>query len=200
MKKIEFEPHEGFQYKTNAKDVLYGIIVSNVFIYLGSSFDYLIYIVVGFIASLGTLFLTIRLLRPDEILVGTSQVRLPKVLPGRFRDLRYQELEGHWLSEQSFGIVVFIKAKDGRIYELRKSFIQGWPRFYDVFSERIPILKDPELIPPSGKRLLIIALFGMGVTGVLVLLDLIPSSLGVTLLILIAIFTLLAYLSKRGNT
>jgi hypothetical protein len=200
MKKVEFEPHERFGYKTTPKDILIGLVVSNLFVYLGSSFDYPAYILVGLVAAFGTLFLTIRLLRPDEILVGMTQIRLPKLIPGKFRDLKYHEIEGHWLREQSYGVVIFIQTKDGRILELRKKFIQNWPRFYDVFSERIPILKAPELKPPAGKRLLVIATVGLALTAGLNRLDLITNSLGFTLAILIVALALLTYLSKGGKT
>ncbi len=195
--KIESGPHETFLYKTSPMDILYGILISNLCIYLGIQIDEWIMVVVGLITSVATLFIGIRLLRPDKIVIGTDQILIPRLIPGKSVSLRDQEVKGIVVFKRKFQEYLCVVTKTGKVYEMKVNYIQNWPRCFDLMSSKFSRLNSTRSAPPSKKNLFLIGGFFISIVLGTAQLGLIETNIAMILMPIIAVFCLFPLLKKN---
>ncbi len=191
------ETYNKYLVQPSPATLLYAAVASGCSWFLGIKGDSIAYQIIAAFVTIVSLLQVYRYFRPPALLIGSSKLRLPKMIPGDFKDIFFNEIDCHWQASFKGEPHVYIRLKSGKIFDYQVSHIKPWPAFYQEICQKIPSgQNDFRTEKVSVPRLVFIGAIVILILLVAVKVDFINFKTGVMCAIASSGFILLSFVRK----
>lgn len=139
---LTLKPHTSYLVRPSLATVFTAMILSGVFVlrYYSEPQPYGIYPVLA-LALFGLQPFASRFFFPRQIVIGDSQLLLPKLIPGKYIAIDFQDLAGYGTQPVRYGNNIYFETKAGRIFSYSEATVENYKQLLHLMAQKMSHLK-----------------------------------------------------------